>query len=80
MEVGFGAGGPPAVHGGQLLEPVAFQAVQQPPQPKELFGRDRVGQPVQVLAGQLLDRRGQAGQPGREPTRRPGRDPGWMPG
>jgi hypothetical protein len=37
---------------------VALKAVQQPPQPKELFGPDRVGQPAQDLGGELLDHRG----------------------
>jgi hypothetical protein len=52
-----GPGGPAGVHGGQLGQPVAFQAVQQPPQPKDPLGRDRISQAVQVLGGQLLDRR-----------------------
>jgi hypothetical protein len=60
----FGAGRPPGVDGGQLLEPVAFQAVQQPPQPKDPLGPDGVGEPVQVLGGQLLDRC----REGREPA------------
>jgi hypothetical protein len=57
LDAVVGPGGPAGVHGGQLGQPVAFQAVQQPPQPKDPLGRDRISQAVQVLGGQLLDRR-----------------------
>ena len=60
---GFGAGGPAAVDGRELLEPVAFQAVQQPPQHQDPLGGNRISQPVQVLGGQLVGGRGQGGQP-----------------
>ena len=45
------------------MEPVAFQAVHQPPQDQHPFGPDRIGQPVQVLGGQVVDRRGEGCQP-----------------
>jgi hypothetical protein len=38
------------------------QAVQQPPQLQHPLGRHAVSQAVEVLAGQLLDRRGQRRQ------------------
>jgi hypothetical protein len=60
-----GAGGAAAVDGGQFLEPVAFQAVQQPPQRQHPRGRDPIGQPGQVLAGQPLDGGFQPVQPDR---------------
>jgi hypothetical protein len=63
LEAVFGAGGPAGVHGGQLLEPLSFQAVQQPPQGQDPLGPDRVGQAVQLLGGQLVDGRCQGGQP-----------------
>jgi hypothetical protein len=56
-----GAGGPADVHGGEFVEPVAFQAVDQPPQPEDSFGQGGVGQAGQVVGGQLIDRRGQSG-------------------
>jgi hypothetical protein len=83
LEALVGAGGPAGVDGRGGVEPVAFQAVQQP-QLEDLPGGDRVGQAVQVLAGQLLDGRGQGGQPvwssGRRPGRLGGRLPGAVPG
>jgi hypothetical protein len=51
LEALVGAGGPGGVHRGQLGQPVAFQAVQQPPQPKDPLGGDRVSQAGQVLGG-----------------------------
>jgi hypothetical protein len=57
-----GAGGSAAVDGGQLGQPVAFQAVQQPPQLQDLVGQGDVGQAVQIQAGQPVDGRGQRGQ------------------
>jgi hypothetical protein len=51
---------------------VAFQAVQQPPQPQDLLGQGGIGQAIQVLAGHLLDGVGQGGQPVRRPARWPG--------
>jgi hypothetical protein len=72
LDAVFGAGRPAGIHRGEFLEPVAFQAVQQPPQRQHLFGGDGVGQAVQVLGGQLVNRRGQGGQ------RIPGaRSTGW---
>jgi hypothetical protein len=56
-----GAGGPAGVDAGQFVQPVAFQAVQQPPQPQDPFGPDAVGKAVQVLGGQLIDRGGKSG-------------------
>ena len=70
----LGPGGPAGVQVGQLGQPVAVQPVQQPPQLKDPLGPDRVRASVQVLGGQVLDRRGQGGQPvwspGRVPVRR----------
>jgi hypothetical protein len=71
LGVGFGAGGAAAVDAGEFVEPLAFQPVQQPPQHQHPGGRDRVGQGVQVLGGQLLDRRFQVAQPDRRHDGRP---------
>jgi hypothetical protein len=62
LGVPVGPGGPAGIDGGQLLEPVAFQAIQLPPQPKDLFGQGGVGQAVQVLGGQLVDGGGRGGR------------------
>jgi len=48
---GLGPGRPSAVDGRQLVEPVAFQAVQQPPQLQDLCGQGGISQTVQVLGG-----------------------------
>jgi hypothetical protein len=53
---------PAGVDGGRFGQPVAFQAVQQPPQPQDRLGPGGVGQAVQVLGGQAVDRGGQGGQ------------------
>jgi hypothetical protein len=57
-----GAGGPPTIHAREFLQPVAFQAIQQPPQRKDPLSPNSIRQTVQVLGGQLIDRRGQPGQ------------------
>ena len=62
----FGGGGPAGVQVGEFVEPVAFQAVHQPPQDQHPLGPDRVRQPVQVLGGQVVDRRRQGRQPSGE--------------
>jgi hypothetical protein len=59
LDIGFGPGGAAGVQVGEFVQPVAFQAVHQPPQLKDPFGLDRIREPVQVLVGQLLDHRGQ---------------------
>jgi hypothetical protein len=43
LDVLVGAGRPAGIDRGQFLEPVAFQAVQQPPELEDPFGRDGVG-------------------------------------
>src|SRR4029450_8337885 len=58
------AGGPAGIHRGQLSEPVAFQAVHQPPQAQQPLGAGAVGQPVQVLVGEVLELGHQRAQPG----------------
>jgi hypothetical protein len=65
LGVVLGAGGAAAVHAREFPQPLAFQPVQQPPQHQHPRGRDRVGQGVQVLGGQLLDRGFQVAQPDR---------------
>jgi hypothetical protein len=57
-----GPGGPAGIRGGQLLEPVAFQAVDQPPQPQDPLGpgRRRPGRPG---PGQPAHRRLRPGTP-----------------
>jgi hypothetical protein len=49
--VGFGPGRTSAVDGRELVEPLAFQAVQQPPQLQDLLGQGGIGQTVQALGG-----------------------------
>src|SRR5215207_5120205 len=49
--VQLGPGRPSAVDGRELVEPVAFQAVQQPPQLQDLCGQGGISQTVQVLGG-----------------------------
>jgi hypothetical protein len=49
-----GAGGAAAVDGGELAQPLALQAVQQPPQPQHALGQGGVGQPVPVLGGEVV--------------------------
>jgi hypothetical protein len=53
----------PPVHGGQSLEPLAVQAVQEPPQLKDLLGHLRVRELVWVVGEELVDVGGQGGQP-----------------
>ena len=65
----FGAGNATGVDDRKFAEPVAFQAVQQPPQAKDPFGPGGVAQTGQVLGGQPLECRRQR----RQPLRRPGR-------
>src|SRR5215207_4186454 len=48
---GLGPGRPAGVDGRELVEPVAFQAVQQPPQLQDLCGQGGIGQTVKVLGG-----------------------------
>jgi hypothetical protein len=55
--------GPPGIHPGQFLEPLAFQAAYPPLQGPDRLGQGSVGQPVQVLGGQLIHRRRQQPQP-----------------
>jgi hypothetical protein len=59
----FGAGGAAAGDGGQLLEPVAFEAVEQLSQLQDLGGQGGISQAVQVLGGQAVHGRPQGGQP-----------------
>jgi hypothetical protein len=47
-----GAGGPAGIDRGQFLEPVAFQAVQQPPELQDPDGPDAVRQTVHILGSQ----------------------------
>ena len=47
-----GPGGAAGVHGGQFLEPVAFEAVDQPPQGQDPLGQRHVVQAVEVLGCQ----------------------------
>ena len=68
---GFGAGGPAGVDPGQFLEPLAFQAVHQPPQDRDPLGPDQIAELVQVLGGQPVGNHDQGGQP--VPVRRLGR-------
>jgi hypothetical protein len=46
LEALVGAGSDTGVDGGEFVEPVAFQAVQQPPQPKDPLGPNGVGESV----------------------------------
>jgi hypothetical protein len=88
LEAVFGAGSAAGIDGREGLEPVAFQAVQQPPQRQHPLGRDRVSQAVEVLSGQLVDGRRQGGQgiawlgggAGGQLVRSPGRRSGRLPG
>jgi hypothetical protein len=45
-----GPGSAPTIDGRELLEPVAFQPIDQPPQPQDLLGQGGIGQPVQSCA------------------------------
>jgi hypothetical protein len=69
----FSPGSTPGVQVGQVLEPVALQPIQQPPQLQDLLGPDRVSQPAAVLGVQAVHGRGQGGQPARPPGRRTSR-------
>ena len=62
LDAVLGPGGTAGIDPGEFVEPVAFQAVQQPPQLQDPLGPDRVRQPVQVLGGQVVDRCGEGGQ------------------
>jgi hypothetical protein len=44
-----GPGGATGVHEGEFSEPVAFQAVQQPPQPQDPLGPNPIRQAGRVL-------------------------------
>ena len=57
-----GAGRPEGVDAGQFFEPLAFQAIHQPPQPLGPLDPDAARQPVQGLGGELVDHGGQLGQ------------------
>jgi hypothetical protein len=71
----FSAGGAASVHGGQGVEPAAFQAIEQPPELEHLVGQGGVRQPIQVLGGQLVH----GGDQHRQPIRRAGSRPGRVP-
>ena len=58
-----GAGGAAGIDAGEFLEPVAFQAVHQPPQFQDPLGPDHVTEPVQVLGGQPIHDLGECRQP-----------------
>jgi hypothetical protein len=49
--------------GVQLGQPVAFQAVQQPPQDQHPLGPDGIGEAGPLLDGQLVNHCGQGSQP-----------------
>jgi hypothetical protein len=51
----FGAGGAAGVQVGEFGEPLAFQALHQPPQGQDPFGPAGVGQPANILGGQALE-------------------------
>jgi hypothetical protein len=57
-----GPGRPAAVDGGQALQPVALQAVPQPPQLEHLLDQGGVRQAVQVSGGQAVHGRRQRRQ------------------
>jgi hypothetical protein len=59
----LGAGGAAAVDPGQLAQPVAFQPLDQPPQHQHPPRRLAVGQRIQILGGQLVNRGGQQAEP-----------------
>jgi hypothetical protein len=69
LDAGFGPGGTAGVDPGELVEPVAFQPVQQPHQDQHPLGPDGVGQPGRVLGGQPLDHRRQGCEWLRWPSR-----------
>jgi len=73
--VQLGPGRPPSVHPGQLLEPLAFQAVGQLPQGQDPLGPDHLREAVQVTGGQGGHVGGQRGQVVRLADRRPDRRP-----
>ena len=58
-----GPGRAAGVDRGELLQPLAFQAVQQAPQLEHLLGQGGVGQPVQILGGKVAHSRREPGQP-----------------
>jgi len=60
-----GAGGATSIHGGEFAQPVAFQPVHQSAQQQHPRGRLAIGQRVEVLGGQVLDRSGEAVEPTR---------------
>jgi hypothetical protein len=64
-----GPGRPAGVDDRDPAQPLAVQAVQEPSQGQELVGDGGVGEPVQVLGGQLVEAGGHGGQPPR-PYRR----------
>jgi hypothetical protein len=51
-----GAGGPAGIHARELVEPQAFEAVQQPPQHQHPLGPNPVGQVGQLPGGHAVDR------------------------
>jgi hypothetical protein len=51
-----GSGRPTGIDGGQFLEPLALQPVQQPPQRQDPLGPDPDSQPGQVSGGQAIHR------------------------
>jgi hypothetical protein len=62
-----GPGGAAAVDGGQVAQPVAFQAVQQPPEPPRALGQGGVGEAVAVLGGEGVDQGSRASRGSGEP-------------
>ena len=58
----LGPGRPPSIHGGQLLEPLAVQAIRHPPQHLDPVGLGGVGEPVQLPGDQPVNDSGQRRQ------------------
>jgi hypothetical protein len=69
LDAVFSAGGPARIDAGELFEPLAFQAIYQPPQDQHPLGPDSIGQLVQFLGGQVVDHRGEGCQRRHRPDR-----------
>jgi hypothetical protein len=67
-------GSPAGIHRGQLAQPLAFQAVHQPPQGHDPLGHGAISQLVRVLVGEVLE----LGHQRRKPRRCAGRVAGRM--
>jgi hypothetical protein len=73
----FGATSAAGVDHREQAQPDGVELAGQPVQGHDLGGQQRVAELVEVVGGELADRRGQPLQPRRQPTLGARRQPAW---